>query len=344
PVSDPNQKSLSELLSGFELGPAWAKANAARTSSYRDSKKQSHEADSPPRNASSRHRERRRADDPKREQSAARGKRGSHAHTRRHDSHAGPSPRESFVAPAEGVRVTLTPDTQAIRLVGKEVHQVARVYPLIDVARILLAERGRCRARFEAAPNRDPMYRGKLDDSLFLSRDEAVRHLWSAELRTRFMEEETIETEPPSGNFLSVARCGISGEWLGPPNFHTYQTTLRRLHQDQFPHLPFAAYQAKVKIERGDEAVQAWLETQKKQTRWRLIGADDESWISDPAIAARTLASSCFDQAFEPCHHAEMLASVPESKLSPSLMTSLRMAGNHARKHPAVLIASICQA
>ena len=82
------------------------------------------------------------------------------------------------------------------------------------------------------------MLRGKLDESLFLTREEAVRHLWQSELREQFIEEETIEVDPPTGNFQTVARCGMSGEWLGPPNFHSYQVNLRRLHRERFANCP----------------------------------------------------------------------------------------------------------
>ena len=46
-------------------------------------------------------------------------------------------------------------------------------------------------------------------------------------------------------------------------NFHSYQTNLRRLHRERFASMPFELYAAKVRTERGEEAVNAWLETMK---------------------------------------------------------------------------------
>ena len=240
--------------------------------------------------------------------------------------------------------MTLSPDAQAVHLIGKEIHQVARVYPLFDVAKILLAERARCRAVFEAPEPHAPLFRGKLDDSVFLTREEAVRHLWQSELKDQLIEEETIDVDPPSGNFQLVAKCGLSGEWLGPPNFHAYQVNLRRLHRERYPNMPFAAYSAKVRTERGEEAVNAWLETMKRKTRWRIKGDNDEAWIDDRTDAERALATRCFDQAFTETRHTEVLASISPKNLSPSLMVSLKMAGNHARNHPAILIPAVCKA
>jgi hypothetical protein len=259
------------------------------------------------------------------------------------DSRSGP-PRPQEAQPAAGVRVTLQPDAQAVHLIGKEIHQVARVYPLYDVAKILLAERARCRAVFEAPEPSAPLIRGKLDDSLFLTREEAVNHLWQSPLKEQFIEEETIEVDPPAGNFQLVAKCGLTGLWLGPPNFHAYQVNLRRIHRECFANMPFEAYSARVRTERGEEAVNAWLATMTKKTRWRLKGDGDDAWMDDRNEARRALAARCFDQAFQETRHAEMLASVSPENLSASLMVSLKLAGNHARNHPAILIPAVCKA
>ncbi|MCU0776740.1 MAG: hypothetical protein MUF86_03635 [Akkermansiaceae bacterium] len=337
-MSDSENNPLNDLLSSFALGPSWARATGTGQEKRAD-KPDARSGDRPPR------REERRDDGRKggfRERDGER--RPQRGPRSGGDDRYGGPPRHEEAAPAEGVRVILIPDAQALHLIGKEVHQVARVYPLFDVAKILLAERGRCRAVFETAEPHPPLLRGKLDESLFLTREEAVRHLWQSELRVKFIEEEIIEVDPPKGNFQIVAKCGLTGLWLGPPNFHAYQTNLRRIHRECFPGMPFAAYSSKVRTERGEEAVNAWLDTMKKKTRWRIQGDGDDAWIEDLAEAQRVLAARCFDQAFEETRHAEVLASIPPKNLSPSLMTSLKIAGNHARNHPAILIPAVCKA
>jgi hypothetical protein len=340
-VSDPEPNPLSDLLSSFALGPSWARATGAGQSEQA-SKRDAKSGDRPPR------RDDRRGDDRKggsRDRDFDRdGRRPPKGRGGKFDDRRSGPPRREEVQPAEGVRVTLVPDAQAVHLIGKEVHQVARVYPLFDVAQILLAERARCRAVFEAPEPHAPLFRGKLDDSLFLTREEAVNHLWQSALKEQFIEEETIDVDPPSGNFQLVAKCGLTGLWLGPPNFHAYQVNLRRIHRECFPSMPFEAYSARVRTERGEEAVNAWLETMTKKTRWRIKGDGDDAWIDGRNEARRALAARCFDQAFEETRRAEMLASVSPENLSASLMVSLKMAGNHARNHPAILIPAVCKA
>jgi len=337
-VSESEINPLNDLLSSFALGPSWARATGTGQQE-RTSKPDFKSGERSPR------RDERRGDD---RRSGTRERDGERRPFKSRggkfdDRRAGP-PRHEEAPPAQGVRVTLIPDAQAVHLIGKEIHQVARVYPLYDVAKILLAERARCRAVFEASEPHPPLLRGKLDESLFLSREDAVRHLWQSELKGRLIEEETIEVDPPRGNFQLVAKCGLTGLWLGPPNFHTYQANLRSIHRECFPNMPFEAYSSKVRTERGEEAVNAWLETMKKKTRWRIKGDGDNAWIDDRAEAERALAARCFDQAFEETRRAEVQASIPPENLSAPLMTSLKLAGNHARNHPAILIPTVCKA
>lgn len=346
-MTDPAPDPFQSLLSNFALGPAWARDadKPARTPKSDDNKE-----DRPPRRDDRREdrrqgfRDRDQRGDGRRNFREDRGGGGGGGRRQFQDRRGGPPQRED-IAPAPGVRVTISPDANAVHLIGKEVHQVARVYPLFDVAQILLAERARLKALFEVDEAKPAFFSGKLDESIFLTREEAVRHLWQSDLRTELLEEETIEVDPPSGNFQSVARCGLSGEWLGPPNFHSYQTNLRRLHRERFSHLPFEVYSAKVRTERGEEAVNAWLETTKQKTRWRLKDAGEETpWIEDRSDAERSLSMNAFEKAFRETRKAEVSAAIPGKNLSPALLASLRIAGSHARKHPAILIPAVCRA
>jgi hypothetical protein len=337
-VSDSETDPLNSLLSSFALGPAWARA-AGDKPEPRSPKAFTGGDDRPPRR-----------DDRDRGPRSGGGSRDGGGDRRppqgrgNYEDRRSSPPQNQEAYPEEGVRVTIEPDPQAVHLIGKEVHQVARVYPLFDVAKILLAEKSRVRAVFEAHESHAPLICGKLEESVFLSREEAIRHLWNSDLRNDLIEEEVIDVEPPTGNFQVIARCGVSGEWLGPVNFHSYQANLRRLHRERFAKMPFEIYSSKVRTERGEEAVNAWLETMKKKTRWRIKGEDDDAWMDDRAAAERAVAERCFDKAFAETRVADVSGAVPIKNLSPSLLTSLKIAGSHARSHPAILIPAVCRA
>ncbi len=285
-MSDTPPNPLDGLLSNFALGPSWARAKSEPIEKkFKDAAEREYKPRSGGGGTG-------RREDPR--GGSGRGQRddrGGRDDRRGGGGQAGGGPRRDFekggrgrpdfqreeiIAPAEGVTVSLIPEKAAIQLIIKEIHHVARVYPLFDVAQIILAERSRLRAIFEISEKKAPFYRCKVEEAIYLTKEEALRHLLEAPWRNRYIEESTFEIDPPKGNFQSVARCGISGEWLGPPNFHAYQTEIRRIHRERFPNMPFEAYQSKIRTERGEEAVNAWLDAIKTQVRWRIL-SDEES-------------------------------------------------------------------
>lgn len=272
-MSDSPKNPLEGLLDQFALGPAWARAKPAGTEKkFREPK----ESDFAPRRKDDRGgRDNRNQRDDRRDDRRQGG--GAGGGNRRHFEKGGPrpEPRREEITPAEGVNVTLVPDKAAIQLVCKEIHHVARVYPLFDVAEIILAERARCRAHFEISEKQPAFYRCKFEEAIFLTKEEALQFFLKADWRTQFIEESTVEIDPPKGSFQSVAKCGISGEWLGPPNYHAYQSEIRRIHRERFSHMPLESYMAKIRTERSEEAVNAWLDSMKIQTRWKILTADD---------------------------------------------------------------------
>ena len=323
-VSTPPPNPLEGLLSEFALGPAWARA---KSEPVEKKFKESAEREFQPRHRDDRQGAGRGRDDRRQGGGSGRndggaGRQGGGGDRRQagggerrddgRNNRGRPDFRSEEFAPAEGVTVTLIPEKHAIQLICKEIHQVARVYPLFDIAQIILAERSRNRAIFEISEKHGPFLRCKIEEAIYLTKEEALRHLLAAEWRDRFIEESTVEIDPPKGNFQSVAKCGISGVWLGPPNYHGYQTEIRRLHRELFSSMSFEAYSAKVRTERSEEAVNAWLDSMKNQTRWRIL-SDEESAARAAAKNAQSVESAVVEQPVSPEETASEEAAIEET-------------------------------
>ena len=343
-MSDPLDKP--NLLSAFDLGPAWARDKTQPEKKYQDHRGDDRGGDRRGRGGGGRSGAgagRGAGFGERRDGGQNRGAGGGRDRGGQRSRDGGDrSPRE-LPDPAVGVKVMLVPAREAVALLVKEIRSVARVYSLYDVAQILLGARERFVLEIAATENRPGLFRSKLDDSLFETKEEAVAHFWSSDALTQFYDEDDTETDPPAGNFQVVAKCGLSGEWLGPPNFHAYQTNLRRLHREQFPNLRFETYAGKVRTERGEEAVAAWLETMKKRKRWRPKGADDDAWTFDRTDMERDFSLRLFDQAFDQTHQTTLPGDISPTQISVSLMAAIRIAGGHTRRHPATLIPTICR-
>jgi hypothetical protein len=98
-----------------------------------------------------------------------------------------------------------------------------------------------------------------------------------------------VEVEPPKGSFPFVNRCTLSGELLGPPNYHRYQQIVQQHHAARFSRMPFEQYRERIETVRDPEVVNQWLEKMKKATRytWKL-GAEGAPPVTfDSAEEAR---------------------------------------------------------
>ena len=199
-----------------------------------------------------------------------RGKKGG-GRGRREDDRRPPR-RE--VEPPKGVSLNLMPAEESLDLLAKRVVESGQTFSVFDLAKVLLQSRDRFRVTFESVEK--PLFRCREDQSIWLSRDEALSHLWRGDWVKKYYEEVKVEGEAPKGSFSSVARCGLSKELLGPPNYHGYQERLAGLHRERFSNMPFEAYRAKVQMEHGEEAVEVWLESMKTVTKWKVVEKKEE--------------------------------------------------------------------
>ena len=154
---------------------------------------------------------------------------------------------------------------------AKEILASGRTYSVFDLTKLVLGARDRFNVNFRTKAE-GGIIRCKKDGSLWLTKEEAIRHFWHSEWRKDYYEEAVSSAKPPQGNFQTVARCGISGEWLGPPNYHGYQPALMQLHRERFGNMALETYKRKVRMERGEEAVAAWLDKMSKRIAYRPTG------------------------------------------------------------------------
>src|SRR3954471_24123927 len=144
---------------------------------------------------------------------------------------------------------------------------------------MILQRPERLSAIFSVRKNADgkviqPLYVCALDDTLWLSEDEAVAHVLRKHFGTFYQAERTA-TEPPKGTYTFVAQCGLSGAILGPPNHHDYQNQLHKLHNARFSRMPFDVFKSNVKIVKDEEVVKKWVEDQSWKTEFVCLNVPE---------------------------------------------------------------------
>ena len=131
-----------------------------------------------------------------------------------------------------------------------------------------------------AAEKPSPLYMSLPDHLPFDTEDAAIQHVLSNNL-SAFFDTQEVEIEAPKGNFPIINKCGVTGELLGPPNYHRYQQILQQHHAAKLSRMPFERFRESIVSVREPEVAAQWLEKMKKATRytWKAPAAKTSTTI-----------------------------------------------------------------
>ncbi len=182
-------------------------------------------------------------------------------------------------APLPEIAVVFLPDERGVESLARQIKMTGRAYPLFQIAQLVLQKPERYAVRLAVKKKPEgavaqPLFVCALDDTPWLSEDEAVAHVLKSHFTTFYQAERTA-TEPPKGTYTFVAQCGMSGVILGPPNHHDYQNRLRKLHVERFARMPFDAFKARVKIVKDEAVVKKWVEEQSFKTEYVVLNVPE---------------------------------------------------------------------
>ena len=167
------------------------------------------------------------------------------------------------------LEIRVLPDQKALGAVIRKIQTSHRAYPLRDIARLFLENDAAYQIRIEPAKGATlPLFQCKVCGLPALGEDDIRAHVLATHLGD-FFDVSEIETEPPAGNFVCVARCGLSGELLGPPNHHSYSTRVQEMLRTRYAHMSAEAYRARIEMVRDPEAVNQWRESCRKKMVYR---------------------------------------------------------------------------
>lgn len=181
-------------------------------------------------------------------------------------------------APPPEINVTFLPDEKGVEQIARQIKITGRAYPLFQIAQLVLQKPERYSVQLGVKKKGDviiqPLFVCALDESPWLSEDEAVVHALKQHFATFYQAERTA-TEPPKGTYTFVAQCGMSGVILGPPNYHDYQNQLRKLHTERFARMPFDVFKSRVKIVKDEAVVKKWIEDLSFKTEYNCLNVPE---------------------------------------------------------------------
>jgi hypothetical protein len=201
----------------------------------------------------------------------------------------GPQDRGPYDSPF--YNVTFYPEDTSFNTLVQTIRKSCRTVELFEIARTVVAKPDRfvvviahkpsagdvpenrpapgapAAAVPVAKPEKRMFYISVPDGMPFETDDAAVAHVLSNHL-DKFFDRADVDVEPPKGNFQVINKCGVTGELLGPPNYHRYNQIVMQHHAAKLPRMPFETFKSRIETIRDPEVVNQWLAKMKKATRY----------------------------------------------------------------------------
>lgn len=210
----------------------------------------------------------------------------------RRDMRGKPEPRGYAPAPRLflPLDVSFIPEREQLSAAVRQLHASQKAFPLAYLAGLFLARPEGHLVKVEVRGGRDGQPGPKLfqcakDGAIFVDAEAFKAHALSQHLQD-FFDIQDVEVEAPVGNFNCVGRCRLSGQLLGPPNYHGYQERLMDLYRSRFTHLSVDEYRNQIEMVRDPAVVDQWKESCRVQKVYRPKGETEGEGVKrEEAIA-----------------------------------------------------------
>jgi hypothetical protein len=281
PQKAPKQALDLNTLSGLDFGPSWADQNAKRPSLKQYESRDGDSRGKKRQGGGGSGQRDRRASGGARPAGGAdargapsRGPAGGgdrRRDDRRDDRRGERPPVRDFFEPT--VNVAIYPQDETFEALVKRLRSTVRTYQLFEIAHLLLEKPERyvvvVENKAKQGEKPSPLYFSVPGHLPFETEDAAINHVLANNLDL-FFDVEEIEVEPPKGNFQMINRCSVTGELLGPPNYHRYQEFLQRHYAARITGMSFDRFVSKVESVKEQETIDAWLDSMKKGARYTV--------------------------------------------------------------------------
>jgi len=192
-----------------------------------------------------------------------------------------PAAREPppYAEPPAPVLVSFIPERRHLGNLAHDLRASGRAYSLADLS-VRFLQTPACHlvkieTRRGPADRAGPLlHQCRACQLLFQNAADLAAHAAAAHLDAVFVREQE-QSEPPAGAFNCVARCRLSGELLGPPNYHGYNARVQELWRTRFPQMSLDEYRSRIETVRDPDLIEKWKQSVSTRTIFRLKDQPD---------------------------------------------------------------------
>ena len=179
--------------------------------------------------------------------------------------------------------VKILPETKALGTIIRKLQSDTHAYKLKDLAyffldnpsSVLLKITPRNVQTSQTSQTSQTFYQCKACGFASTNESDVLEHIATAHLG-EYYDSKEVECEPPKGNFSCVAKCGLSGVLLGPPNIHEFNAVVKEMIRTKYPEMSEEQYRSHIEMVRDADTIEEWRKTATKKTVFFAKGTADQ--------------------------------------------------------------------
>ena len=183
--------------------------------------------------------------------------------------------------------VKILPETKALGTIIRKLQVDTHAYKLKDLAYFFLDNPSSVLLKITpknkdgasgSEADRSPLprfYQCKACGFASTNESDVLEHIATAHLG-EYYDSKEIECEPPKGNFNCVAKCGLSGVLLGPPNIHEFNAVVKEMIRTKYPEMSEEQYRSHIEMVRDADTIEEWRKGATKKTVFFAKGTADQ--------------------------------------------------------------------
>ena len=240
------------------------------------------------------------------------------------------------------IRVEFLPDERCMSSIIKQIRSTHLAYPLFSLARMFLQEPARHFLQLSLVPGTTApgtmLY--QLGDDGPVTMDRALLEASAFDaLKEKLYKEESVQKDPPKGNFTNVARERLSGALLGPTNYHGYQPALRALYESRYSRrMNFEEFRRNIEISSDPALVERWKEEARTLTTISTVDGEPPTVFSSLADARAHFRQHHLESAIHRGMSFRLHGSVARRLPEPAVMQAIREAHERELRYPAQFV------
>ena len=170
--------------------------------------------------------------------------------------------------------IKILPETKALGTIIRKLQNDTHAYKLRDLAQFFLDNPQSI--LLKVVPKGEmKFFQCKVCSFASLKEEDVISHILTTHLGDYYDSRE-VECEPPKGNFNCVAKCGLSGELLGPPNIHEFNSIVKEMIRTRYPGMSEERYRASIEMVRDSDEIERWRSGATRKTVFTAKGGEVE--------------------------------------------------------------------